>query len=337
MSGYKEIALKESCFRPGSTLCPGCMEAIAFQNVGRVSDNGKKTVFTIGTSCAEVSTLAFPNVVAWGRGDAPPDDYTKSFAILHNVFESAPTLAEAVRDVADVLTDIGALSTPVQVMATSGDGGALAIGLRSLLHTIHRRARVTIMVLVNEIFANTGFQYSPATMPYADTSTTPAVGETPGSLEPPLDYLHLAIAAGAEMVAQVSPAHGNLFLKTVERALECQGTAVLFVPAPCISGWKFEDGMTVELALMGARCGAFPAFVWERGKGGSVRSCAREAAERPPIEEFLAAQRRFAHIVWRDRESGAAVVVPGREADVAKLRAWVQGNVERLYRLAELR
>ena len=70
MSGYKETALKESCFRPGSTLCPGCMEAIAFQNVGRVSDNGKKTVFTIGTSCAEVSTLAFPNVVAWGRGDA---------------------------------------------------------------------------------------------------------------------------------------------------------------------------------------------------------------------------------------------------------------------------
>jgi len=28
MSGYKEIALKESCFHPGSSLCPGCMEAI---------------------------------------------------------------------------------------------------------------------------------------------------------------------------------------------------------------------------------------------------------------------------------------------------------------------
>jgi pyruvate/2-oxoacid:ferredoxin oxidoreductase beta subunit len=337
MSGYKETALKESCFRPGSTLCPGCMEAIAFQNVGRVSDNGKKTVFTIGTSCAEVSTLAFPNVVAWGRGDAPPDDYTKSFAILHNVFESAPTLAEAVRDVADVLTDIHALSTPVQVMATSGDGGALAIGLRSLLHTIHRRARVTIMVLVNEIFANTGFQYSPATMPYADTSTTPAAGDTPGNLEPPLDYLHLAIAAGAEMVAQVSPAHGKLFVKTVERALECQGTAVLFVPAPCISGWKFEDGMTVDLALMGARCGVFPAFVWERGKGGSVKDCPRAAADRPPVEEFLAAQRRFGHLVRPDRESGAPTVVPGREGDVARLRTWVQGNVERLYGLAELK
>ena len=162
MSGYKEIATRDSCFRPGSTLCPGCMEAIAFQNVGRASDNGVKTVFTIGTSCAEVSTLFFPGVVAWGRGEAPPDQFSKSFSIIHNVFESAPTQAEAVRDVADGLAEHGALLHPVQVVATSGDGGALAIGLRALLHTIHRRARVTIMVLVNEIFANTGFQYSPA-------------------------------------------------------------------------------------------------------------------------------------------------------------------------------
>ncbi|MEK7331443.1 MAG: thiamine pyrophosphate-dependent enzyme [Candidatus Eisenbacteria bacterium] len=337
MSGYKGTALKESCFHPGSSLCPGCMEAIAFQNVGRVSDNGVKTIFTIGTSCAEVSTLAFPNVVAWGRGDAPPDDFARSFAILHNVFESAPTLGEAVRDVADLLTECGALTAPVQVIATSGDGGALAIGLRALLHTIHRRARITIMVLVNEIFANTGFQYSPATMPYADTSTTPGGAEAAGNLEPPLDYLHLAIAAGADMVAQVSPAHGKLFVKTVERAFECAGTAVLFVPSPCISGWKFEDGMTVELALLGARCGIFPAFIWERGKGGAVKDCPPEAAERPPIEDFLAAQRRFAHLVQRDKQTGRAVVKRGREDDMARLRAWVHANVDRLYRLAELK
>jgi len=225
----------------------------------------------------------------------------------------------------------------VQVIANSGDGGALAIGLRALLHTVHRRARVTIMVLVNEVFANTGFQYSPAAMPYADTSTTPGGPHASGNLEPPLDYIHLVIAAGADLVAQVSPAHGKLFVKTVERALECKGTAVLFVPAPCISGWKFEDGKTVELALVGARAGVFPAFVWERGKGGSVKDCPREAAERPPVEEFLVEQRRFAHLVRRDKQTGQAAVQPGREGEVEKLRAWVSGNVERLYALAELK
>lgn len=336
MSGYKETALKESCFRPGSTLCPGCMESVAFQNIGRVTDNGVKTIFSIGTSCAEVSTLAFPNVVAWGRGDDSSDDYGKSFAILHNVFESAPTLAEAARDVADTLTGIGALNRPVQVISASGDGGALAIGLRSLLHTIHRRARVTVIVLVNEIFANTGFQYSPATMPYADTSTTPAEG-TPGNLNPPLDYIHLAIAAGAGMVAQLSPAHGKLFVKTVERSLEVPGTAVIFVPAPCISGWKFEDGQTIELALLGARSGVFPAFVWERGKGGGLKDCSLEASERPDILEFLGMQRRFAHMIVKDKQTGEVKPRPERAEDLEKLRAWVQGNVERLHGLGQLK
>ena len=50
MSSYKEIATRDSCFRPGSTLCPGCMESTAFQNIGRVTDNGVKTIFTISLS-----------------------------------------------------------------------------------------------------------------------------------------------------------------------------------------------------------------------------------------------------------------------------------------------
>lgn len=337
MSGYKETALHESFFRPGSSLCPGCMESIALNNIGRVSDNGVKTIFALGTSCAEVSTLAYPNVVAWGRGEQTSPDVRKSFGIIHNVFESAPTVAEATRDVADLLTEAGALNFPVQVLSTSGDGGALAIGLRALLHTIHRRSRVLITVLVNEVFANTGFQYSPAAMPYSESSTTPVGAASPGNLRPPLDYLHLAIAAGADLVAQVSPAHGKLFQKTVEKGLATAGTAVLFVPSPCISGWKFDDGETISLALLGARAGVFPVFVWERGKGGQIKDCERDAAARPPIEEFLGAQRRFHHLVERDPATGGFRARPGREGEIEKLRAWVQENVERLHGLAALK
>ena len=337
MSGYKEIAQRESCFRPGSTLCPGCMEATTFQNVGRVTDNGKKTIVTIGTSCAEVSTLAFPDVVAWGRGDAPPDDFGRSFSIIHNVFESAPTLAESVRDVSDLLVDYGALRHPVQIMSTSGDGGALAIGLRSLLHTINRRSRVTILVLVNEIFANTGFQYSPATTPFAETSTTPVGAAQPGNPASPLDYIHLAIAAGAQLVAQVSPSHGKLFVKTMERAFDCtEGTAVVFVPAPCISGWKFDDGQAIHIGELGAQVGVYPMFVWERGKGGSVKDCPREAMDRPRLEDFLGTQRRFHHLVMRDPEKGGFVARTGQEETMVRLKEWTQKNVERLYSLAEL-
>jgi pyruvate ferredoxin oxidoreductase beta subunit len=193
------------------------------------------------------------------------------------------------------------------------------------------------MVLVNEIFANTGFQYSPATTPFADTSTTPTGPGHPGNPQPPLDYIHLAIAAGAGLVAQVSPAHGKLFLNTVEKALDCRETAVIFVPAPCISGWKFEDGQTVELATLGARSGAFPVFVWERGKGGSVKDCPRDAAERVPVEKFLGMQRRFHHLVEKDKETGEFRVRKGAEQNLERMKNWVQSNVERLYHLAELK
>ena len=211
MAKLIDIIQRESCFQPGSSLCMGCMEAIAFQNIGKLTDNGKKTIFTLGTFCGEVSTLQFPNPVAWGRGEKTPQDWTKSFGIIHHVFESAPTVAEGARDMADLLTETGAMTDSPQVVALSGDGGALAIGLRSLLHTVHRGVRIVIFVLVNDIFANTGFQYSPITPLGADTSTTPVTEMTLGNVTPPLDYLGLMIQAGAGLVAQVSPAYPKYF------------------------------------------------------------------------------------------------------------------------------
>ena len=253
------------------------------------------------------------------------------------MFESAPTLAEATRDVADALTAHGALERRVQIISASGDGGAFAIGLRSLLHTIHRRARVTIIVLVNEIFANTGFQYSPATMPYADTSTTPAGARRPATRTRRSTTSIWRSPPARAWWRSCQPAHGKLFLKTIERSLACEGTAVIFVPAPCISGWKFEDGQTVRARDAGRAQRRVPGVHWERGKGGAVKDCALAAAERPSIEQFLAEQRRFAHLVTKDRETGSPKVKPGQEENVERLKTWVQGNVERMYGLAGLK
>jgi hypothetical protein len=68
-----------------------------------------------------------------------------------------------------------------------------------------------------------------------------------------------------------------------------------------------------------------------------VKDCARDAAERPAIEEFLGSQRRFHHMVERNPASTGFTARQGREGDVERLRVWVQDNVERLYRLAELK
>jgi len=70
---------------------------------------------------------------------------------------------------------------------------------------------------------------------------------------------------------------------------------------------------------------------------GKIVDCKREAKDRPGVEEFLAAQRRFVHIIERDRKTGEVRVKPGREHHVEAFRTWVQDNVERLYHLAELK
>jgi pyruvate ferredoxin oxidoreductase beta subunit len=325
---FKEHALHDDAFAEGHALCPGCTEAMAFHAVGRATDNGRKTVLTMGTFCGEVSTLMYPDLIAWGRGTESPTAVEKSVGIIHNVFESAPTVAEGARDVATALSAVGAWRGPApNVCSLSGDGGALVIGLRSLLHTIHRRTRIAVFVQINEIFANTGFQYSPTSLPYADSSTLPLGGPAE-----PLDHIGLALVAGAGYVAQASPGLAPFFAEVMKEALANQnGTSIVFVPSPCIAGWKFEEGLTAELGKLAAQTGLFPAFRKRAGEPGEIKHV---PPKRPPVTEWLALQRRFEHLVRT--VDGKPQIVAGREADVARIQAYADKNLERLAKWAQL-
>jgi len=269
----------------------------------------------------------YPNVIAWGRQRHEPFELDKSVGIIHNVFESAPTVAEGVRDVADVLADTGAWPWAApNVVSLSGDGGALSIGLRSLIHTIHRQARIAIFININEMFANTGFQYSP--IPYADSSTMPH-----GGAAEPIDHIGLAVVAGAAFVAQASPAFAPFFGEVVEEALAAEGTAVVFVPSPCIAGWKFEEGQTVELGKLASQTGLFPCFRKRKGQPGEIKHVP-DKARRPPVERFLVGQRRFEHLVRLI--DGTPAIVPGHDGEIQTIQAYADRNVDRLGRIAQL-
>src|SRR4051812_15115823 len=285
---FKSHAQRDDAFLEGHTLCPGCTEAVAFHEIGRATDNGRKTLVALGTFCGEVSTLLYPNVISWGRGKREPAEVEKSVGIIHNVFESAPTVAEAMSDTARVLADVGAWKGPQpNVISVSGDGGALSIGLRSLLHSIHRRARVTVVVYINEVFANTGFQYSPTSLPFADSSTLPH-----GGAAEPIDHIGLAIVAGAGYVAQATTGYAPFFAECVEEALAAEGTSVIFVPAPCITGWKFEEGLTAELGRLGSQTGLFPCFRKKRrARADQARAGEGKAAGRGAVPGGPAAVR----------------------------------------------
>jgi pyruvate ferredoxin oxidoreductase beta subunit len=328
LPAFKEFSLRDDAFGPGHSLCPGCEEAVTFHTIGRATDDGHKTVLVMGTSCGEVSTLMYPGTIAWGRGETEPARLDKSVGVIHHVFESAPTVAEGVRDTADTLAALGAWQAPPpHVISWSGDGGALAIGLRSLLHAIYRRARITIFVNINEVFANTGFQYSPTSLPFADSSTLPLGGPAE-----PLDHIGLALVAGAGYVAQASPGLAPFFAEVVKEALaNANGTSVVFVPSPCIAGWKFEEGLTAELGKLAAQTGLFPAFRKRAGERGEVKHV---PSERPPVTRWLALQRRFEHLVRT--VDGQPQIVAGRDAEVARIQAYADRNLERLRKWAEL-
>jgi pyruvate ferredoxin oxidoreductase beta subunit len=322
---FKSFGMKDDAFQAGHTLCPGCEEAVTFHTLGRATDNGRKTAMVLGTSCGEVSTLQYPGVIAWGRGTEEPEAVEKSLGIIHHVFESAPTVAEAIRDTADTLAELGAWTgPPPNVISWSGDGGSLSIGLRALFHAVHRRARIAVFVNLNEVFANTGFQYSPTSLPFADSSTVPGGGPAE-----PLDHIGLALVAGAGYVAQASPAFAPFFAEVVEEALACPTTAVVFVPSPCIAGWKFEEGLTAELGQLASKTGLFPNFRKHVGRPGELKHVPER---RPRVEDYLVKQRRFEHLVRV--VDGKPTVVAGREADVARLQEYADKNVERLRRWA---
>jgi pyruvate/2-oxoacid:ferredoxin oxidoreductase beta subunit len=224
----------------------------------------------------------------------------------------------------------------VNIVSNSGDGGALAIGLRSFLHTLNRGSRITIVVLINEFYANTGFQYGPTATLYADTSTTPRENASFGNPQLPMDHIGLAVMAGASLVAQVSPAFPRDFAEMTTAALECDGTAVLFVPSPCISGWKYDDGRTVELARTAARSGLFPVFFKRRGEEGKVKHVDPLPQREEKLLEFLAAQQRFAHLARFDEATQKAVIQPGAGGGVRQLREWIDRYLDHLDRVRQL-
>ncbi|HEY3446615.1 MAG TPA: thiamine pyrophosphate-dependent enzyme [Myxococcales bacterium] len=312
-----EQVRREDAFREGHRLCPGCLEASALHAIGRATDDGRKTVFALGTHCSEAGALRYPDVVAWGRGPEEPDSLARTVGVIQAGAESAISVAEGIRDAADALAELGAWSAPApNVVAVTSDAGGLAGGLDGLLHTLHRGHPLTIFVLLHEVYGASRFP-------------VPATVTGPG--REPIDHLRLAVASGAGLVAQVSPAFPELFAQISREALDCAASAVVFVPAPCLSGWRVDERRGGEVARLACETGIAPGFRWRAGSSAEVLAVPPKP-QRPRVEEYLARQQRFEHLARLDGDR--AVVVPGGEAEVAALQKWADGRVERLGNVA---
>jgi len=285
----------------GHRACQGCGEALGARYVVdaamRAADN--RLVAVNATGCLEVFSTPYPESswqVPW----------------LHSLFGNAPAVATGVRA---ALRAKG--RTDVRVLAQGGDGSTVDIGFGCLSGMFERNDDVLYVCYDNEAYMNTGVQRSGSTPPAARTSTTPAVGETPGNVfGQGKNMPRIAMAHGIPYVATASVADLHDLEAKVTKAMGIEGARYIHVHVPCPLGWGSEPCDTIRLARLAVESGLFPLFEAKNGEVTDVTPIRRKM----PVEDYLKPQRRFAHL-FRP------------EPDIETL-AWIQkiadDNIEKL-------
>jgi pyruvate ferredoxin oxidoreductase beta subunit len=284
----------------GHRACRGCGEALGARYVldAAMRATGGRLVTVNATGCLEVFSTPYPETswrVPW----------------LHSLFGNAPAVASGV---ATALKVRG--RADIRVLGQGGDGGTVDIGFGALSGMFERGDDVLFVCYDNQGYMNTGVQRSGATPPAARTSTTQAVGSTPGNLfgqgkSAPL----IAMAHEIPYVATATIADLHDLESKVEWAMGLRGARYLHVLVPCPLGWGSDAAQTVRIARLAVQSGLFPVFEAERGEVTTVSPI----RHRVPVEEYLRPQTRFRHLFE-----------PVRRADVIdRLQAGADHNIRR--------
>lgn len=207
-----------------SKFCPGCGHSLALKSLGQVLDAKmlkKKAVFGIDIGCS---------LLAW-------DFYDVDTVQTHHG-RTVP-----------VVSGIKMGNKNAVAIAYLGDGGAYAIGLQALLHSVKRNDPITVIVINNTLYGMTGGQKAPTTLKGEITTSTPDGKFTD---EEPLFGPELVsyISGGRAYVARASVS--NLFdlKKKIDEALDYQikgkGFSFVEVLSMCPLNWKTNAKESLE-------------------------------------------------------------------------------------------
>ena len=114
------------------------------------------------------------------------------------------------------------------VVCVAGDGDALAIGGNHTIHGCRRNIDLTMIVINNFIYGLTNSQTSPTTPRGMWTVTQKA-----GNIDPTFNVTNLAIAAGASFVARETMIEPKKLEKSMIKAMQHKGFAMLEVLSNC--------------------------------------------------------------------------------------------------------
>jgi pyruvate ferredoxin oxidoreductase beta subunit len=264
----------------GHALCQGCGIPIVVRTVLN-SIPGPKVVVN-ATGCLEVATTRFPTT-AW------------NVPWLHVAFENTAAVASGVEAAYRALAKRGALPQdgPLTIVAFAGDGGTYDIGLQALSGALERGHRFVFVCYDNEAYMNTGIQRSGATPFGANTTTTPVAASGLGKSQQRKDLTAIAVAHRIPYVAQAVASHWQDLSEKAERAAAADGPAFLNVLSDCPVGWGHEPKLLAHVLNAAVESRFWPLYEVVDGR----YRLTYEPEHPVPLEDFLAPQTRFAHLL----------------------------------------
>jgi pyruvate-ferredoxin/flavodoxin oxidoreductase len=181
-----------------------------------------------------------------------------------------------------------------QTLIVGGDGWAFDIGLQMMVHVLQSSLNVTVMVLVTDVYSNTGGQMSKATPKGMDAPFAP------GGKESERFPLGLSIAnANNAFVAQVNMAYPNHMIGAYKKSVEFEGPSLLLCYVPCMTAHKYLDSLVPDQARRATTTRYWPLWSYDpstekwsvAGNPESKRSVAKYEGDF--IEDFCKYEGRF--------------------------------------------
>jgi len=269
----------------GTAMCAGCGGLEAVRQIYDIL--GEKSVFINAAGC--MTMLAIYPYTPFGG------------SWLYSAMASAPAGAQGVRDAMDILLSKGRISADEDLTAVvrTGDGSAYGMGLSATSGTIERGLDFIYVCYDNEGYGNTGPQYSDATPHGARTSTSRGRTGYTGFKKA---LFAVWAAPRPSYAAPVVGAEPLDLARKIETAKGLRGPRLILALAPSPTRWDFDPAETARIGRLAVETGVWPLKEYRDGKVTHTRV----PKKRLPVEEYLKAQGRFAHL-FQPRRNDALI------------------------------
>jgi len=127
-------------------------------------------------------------------------------------------------------TGVKVANPDLTVLAVSGDGDGLSIGVGHIPHAARRNVDITYLILDNEVYGLTKGQPSPTSPWGTKTKASPY-----GTVERPLNPVAIMLACGTTFVARGFAARPQELAEIIRQGILHPGFAFIEIISPCVT------------------------------------------------------------------------------------------------------